>query len=107
MEVVGEIGVDINESGNFRHKRGLLQFVAGLGRRKAEFINRKLKQVGGILTRSDLLMDKYVGKIVFMNCAGFLRISGVAVKDLLDMTRIHPDSYNLAIKICKDSCEGT
>ena len=25
--------------------------------------------------------------------------------ELLDQTRIHPDSYNLTYKICKDSCD--
>ena len=108
IEIIGQIGIDINLSVMFSHKSSLMQFVAGLGRTKADYIIRRIQNRSEvILDRIELFSQKYVGKIVYINCAGFLRISsGVEqIRELLDQTRIHPDSYNLTYKICRDSCD--
>ncbi|GKE68079.1 transcription elongation factor SPT6, partial [Tanacetum coccineum] len=85
-----------------------LQFISGLGPRKASSLQRSLVRASSIYTRKDLL-SRSLGKKVFVNAVGFLRVrrSGNAASssqfiDLLDDTRIHPESYGLAQELAKD-----
>ncbi|CAE5962322.1 unnamed protein product [Arabidopsis arenosa] len=85
-----------------------VMFVSGLGPRKAASLQRSLVRAGSIFVRKELI-NHGIGKKVFVNAAGFLRIrrSGLACSssqliDLLDDTRIHPESYGLAQELAKD-----
>ncbi|CAI8613762.1 unnamed protein product [Vicia faba] len=85
------------------------QFTSGLGPRKAASLQRSLVRAGSIYTRKDFVTQHELGKKVFVNAVGFLRVrrSGLAASssqfiDLLDDTRIHPESYILAQELAKD-----
>ncbi|ETV91485.1 hypothetical protein H310_14007 [Aphanomyces invadans] len=111
IQVVNKVGIDVNVSANHSHSSYGLQFVAGLGPVKAMALIEKVRLSGHIEKRQDLhriLSDK----IVYRNCAGVLRIrERDALKDAalnpLDDTRIHPESYYMAVKICGDANNNT
>ena len=65
-----------------------------------------------ITSRKEILERKILGKVVYNNCIGFLRVRDAdndeVELDPLDDTRIHPECYNghnFAIKICCDALE--
>ncbi|WOH06329.1 hypothetical protein DCAR_0625754 [Daucus carota subsp. sativus] len=109
VDVTNQVGLDINLAASHEWLFSSLQFVSGLGPRKAAFLMKSLVRAGSIFTRKDLLTAYGLGKKVFVNAAGFLRVrrSGMAASssqyiDLLDDTRIHPESYGLAQELAKD-----
>ncbi|KAL1352205.1 hypothetical protein HN51_016203 [Arachis hypogaea] len=112
VDVTNQVGLDINLAINHEWLFAPLQFVSGLGPRKAASLQRSLVRAGAIFTRKDFLTEHKLGKKVFVNAVGFLRVrrSGLAASssqfiDLLDDTRIHPESYSLAIELAKDVYE--
>ncbi|TYZ65130.1 hypothetical protein PybrP1_009428 [[Pythium] brassicae (nom. inval.)] len=108
VQVVNKFGVDINMLANHKHTSYQLQFICGLGPVKAASVLDKVRAKSYIDRRQELLSKGFVGKIVYRNCAGFIRIrERDALKDLplnpLDDTRIHPESYYMAVKMCGDA----
>ncbi|KAK3010331.1 hypothetical protein RJ639_013024 [Escallonia herrerae] len=109
VDVNNQVGLDINLAASHEWLFSPLQFISGLGPRKAASLQRSLVRAGAIFTRKDLLTAHGLGKKVFVNAVGFLRVrrSGLAASssqfiDLLDDTRIHPESYGLAQELAKD-----
>ncbi|CAA3013552.1 transcription elongation factor SPT6 homolog [Olea europaea subsp. europaea] len=109
VDVTNQVGLDINLAASHEWLFAPLQFIAGLGPRKAASLQRSLVRAGAIFTRKDLLTAHGLGKKVFVNAVGFLRVrrSGLTSSssqfiDLLDDTRIHPESYGLAQELAKD-----
>ncbi|KAL3533413.1 hypothetical protein ACH5RR_006934 [Cinchona calisaya] len=109
VDVTNQVGLDVNLAASHEWLFAPLQFVSGLGPRKAASLQRSLVRAGAIFTRKDLLTAHGLGKKVFVNAVGFLRVrrSGLAASssqfiDLLDDTRIHPESYGLAQELAKD-----
>ncbi|CAI9779564.1 unnamed protein product [Fraxinus pennsylvanica] len=109
VDVTNRVGLDINLAASHEWLFAPLQFIAGLGPRKAASLQRSLVRAGAIFTRKDLLTAHGLGKKVFVNAVGFLRVrrSGLTSSssqfiDLLDDTRIHPESYGLAQELAKD-----
>lgn len=110
VDVTNQVGFDVNLAKAHEWLFGPLQFISGLGPRKAAHLQRCLLRVDALYSRKDLLRDPYdFGKTVFVNASGFLRIrrTGFAATssqyiDLLDDTRIHPESYSLAQELAKD-----
>ncbi len=112
VDVTNQVGLDINLAISHEWLFASLQFISGLGPRKAASLQRSLVRAGAIFTRKDFLTVHGLGKKVFVNSVGFLRVrrSGLAASssqfiDLLDDTRIHPESYNLAQELAKDVYE--
>lgn len=108
VQVINKFGVDINLLANHKHTSYQLQFICGLGPVKAAAVLDKVRAKSYIDRRQELLSKGFVGKIVYRNCAGFVRIrERDALKDLplnpLDDTRIHPESYYMAVKMCGDA----
>ncbi|CAL9237628.1 unnamed protein product [Arabidopsis halleri] len=108
VDITNQVGIDINLAASHEWLFAPLQFVSGLGPRKAASLQRSLVRAGSIFVRKELI-NHGIGKKVFVNAAGFLRIrrSGLACSssqliDLLDDTRIHPESYGLAQELAKD-----
>ncbi|KAJ3075872.1 Transcription elongation factor spt6 [Podochytrium sp. JEL0797] len=106
INVVNMNGVDVNDAAAFPHRAGVLQFVSGLGPRKAGFvINRITKSGGKLESRPDLIHKKMLGRVIFMNASSFLKIHRKHFKrtnahlDVLDNTRIHPEDYDIARKM--------
>jgi transcription elongation factor SPT6 len=107
VDATNQIGFDVNLASSHEWHFSTLQFVAGLGPRKASALQKDLVREGSIFSRKELV--KPLGRKVFMNASGFLRVrrSGAAaasaqIIDLLEDTRIHPESYVLAKNLAKD-----
>jgi transcription elongation factor SPT6 len=89
-----------------------LQFVCGLGPRKASHLVKYFKQNNLQLENRTFLVVNYnMGKCVFSNCAGFIKINTDAMKqsesyiEILDSTRIHPEAYDWARKMAVDALD--
>lgn len=113
INAVSDAGVDINKSIKYSHHLNLLAFIPGLGLRKAESLRQMVQRsVGHIDSRESLLTHKFVGKNVWNNCCGFIKIKARGDQDNpLENTRIHPECYlmyDFAPKICADAlgCES-
>lgn len=109
VDVTNQVGLDINLAIHREWQFAPLQFISGLGPRKAASLQRSLVRAGAIFTRKDFVTAHGLGKKVFVNAVGFLRVrrSGQAASssqfiDLLDDTRIHPESYGLAQELAKE-----
>ncbi|KAI7754312.1 hypothetical protein M8C21_009054, partial [Ambrosia artemisiifolia] len=108
VDATNQVGLDVNLAISHEWLFAPLQFISGLGPRKAACLQRSLVQASSLYTRKDLL-NHGLGKKVFVNAVGFLRVrrSGNAASssqfiDLLDDTRIHPESYWLTQEFAKD-----
>lgn len=110
IDVVNLVGIDVNEALSNPRIAHAVQFICGLGPRKAPTVLTKIKSRCNTLeSRSDLIHEVGLGKFVFVNCASFLRISAdfaSATYDVLDGTRIHPEDYALARKMAHDALEN-
>ncbi|KAK8575678.1 hypothetical protein V6N13_033070 [Hibiscus sabdariffa] len=109
VDVTNQVGLDVNLAASHEWLFAPLQFISGLGSRKATSLQRSLVRVGTIFTRKDFLQAHGLSKNVFVNAVAFLRVrrSGLATNssqfiDLLDDTRIHPESYLIAQELAKD-----
>lgn len=110
---VNDVGVDINYCLEHSHIAPAASFVCGLGPRKAAALMKILKQENSQLqNRSQLVTQCSIGPQVFINCAGFLRIKTHLFTDtdtnyieVLDSTRIHPETYEWARKMAVDALE--
>ncbi|KAG0613972.1 hypothetical protein M758_6G142000 [Ceratodon purpureus] len=113
VTVVNQVGIDINLALMHDWLFETLQFVAGLGPRKAEEIRITLQTVGRVYTRDDLYSTTRAmdGK-VFTNSAGFIRVRGIGQtssdirqSEPLDDTRIHPEWYQMAKNLAEAAIE--
>nr|OQO25457.1 hypothetical protein B0A51_07842 [Rachicladosporium sp. CCFEE 5018] len=115
VDMVNLVGIDINDVVNDKSTENLLQYICGLGQRKA---GQMIKTVNGwgheMITRGQLVGDMEhglrpsVGAKCFENCASFLYIVYDQTEndaDYLDNTRIHPEDYDIARKIAADALE--
>ncbi|PJF17373.1 hypothetical protein PSACC_02866 [Paramicrosporidium saccamoebae] len=99
VNVVNLVGVDLHQTLSGAWMRSPLQYVCGLGPRKAEMLVKSLAHTT-IANRTEL--SRWLGPVVCFNCASFLRISG---DEPLDRTRVHPENYPLARKMAADAME--
>lgn len=109
ITITNQVGVDLNMAASHEWLFTPLQFVSGLGARKASMMQRAIQGVGRLSTRKEMLTSlRLMKRNVFVNACGFLRIrgsgqaaSGNQIMDPLDDTRIHPESYELAKKMAE------
>lgn len=110
------VGVDPNRCIAHPHTSDLMQFVAGLGPRKSAALLRAIKKSssnGLLLSRQQLVREMNMTSIIFINCAGFIKVDTDHFEQEypdehttpLDSTRIHPQSYGLAKKIASDALD--
>ncbi|KAM0954059.1 putative tex-like protein, HTH domain superfamily [Dioscorea sansibarensis] len=109
VDATNQVGIDINLAASHEWLFAPLQFVSGLGPRKASALQKSFVRAGSVFNRKEIPIGKFIKKKVFINAVGFLRVrrSGAAsssshIMDLLDDTRIHPESYDLAKNLAKD-----
>ena len=109
VDITNQVGLDVNLAIAHEWLFGPLQFISGLGPRKAASLQRSLVRAGSIYNRKELVRAHGLERKVFVNAVGFLRIrrTGLAASssqfiDLLEDTRIHPESYGLAQALAKD-----
>ncbi|XP_050511669.1 transcription elongation factor SPT6 isoform X2 [Diabrotica virgifera virgifera] len=108
-----EVGVDINLAVQQIHKSSLVQFICGLGPRKGQALLKVLKQTNQRLeNRTQLVTFCHMGPKVFINCSGFIKIdtnslgdSTEAYVEILDGSRVHPETYEWARKMAVDALE--
>lgn len=110
------VGVDPNRIIAHPHTSDIMQFVAGLGPRKGAHLLRTIKKLstnGQLTSRQQLISEAGMTPVIFINCAGFIKLDTETLKDdfpdesitPLDSTRIHPQSYGLAKKIASDALD--
>lgn len=87
--VVNQVGVDLNTA-----SASLLGYVSGITPTIAKNIVAYREEMGAFTDRRQLKKVPKLGPKAFLNCAGFLRISGGA--NPLDATSVHPESYAVA-----------
>ncbi|OAD54023.1 Transcription elongation factor SPT6 [Eufriesea mexicana] len=110
---INEVGVDLNRAVQQPYTANLVQFVCGLGPRKGQALIKILKQTNQRLeNRTQLITACHMGPKVFVNCAGFIKIdtnslgdSTEAYVEVLDGSRVHPETYEWARKMAVDALE--
>lgn len=117
VRVVSEVGVDVNRILGHGWMQSVLQFVPGMGARKASSLLDGLlrgdarvdsrTQLQDSALESQLRPGEYLAHTVYNNAIAFLKICGsdslyIRDWDPLDGTRIHPAQYPIAAKIGND-----
>lgn len=108
-----EIGVDVNRAITYPYTANLIQFTCGLGPRKATALIKILKQNNQRLeNRTQLITACHMGPKIFINCSGFIKIDTNSLGDstesyveVLDGSRVHPETYEWARKMAVDALE--
>ena len=93
-KVVNEVGVNLNNASD-----SILNYVSGLNKKVIGKILDYKKKNGSFKTREELKKVSGMDEKTFEQCAGFLRIFGT---NPLDKTNIHPEDYELVLKILND-----
>lgn len=93
---VNKVGVNLNTA-----TKQILTHISGLGPSLAENIVKYRASAGDFRTRKDLLKVPRLGNKAFEQAAGFLRV--VNGDEPLDNTAVHPESYNIVVRMAKDS----
>jgi len=91
-DAVNSVGVDLNTA-----TPSLLKYVSGISKTVANNIVKYRDEKGKIKNRKELLKVSKLGPAAFTQCAGFLRI--IDGDNPLDNTSVHPESYEIAVKI--------
>uniref|UniRef100_A0A8C5F9L4 SPT6 homolog, histone chaperone and transcription elongation factor n=1 Tax=Gadus morhua TaxID=8049 RepID=A0A8C5F9L4_GADMO len=110
---VNEVGVDVNRALAHPYTQSLVQYICGLGSRKGSHLLKILKQNNTRLeNRTQLVTMCHMGPKVFINCAGFIKIDTSSLGDstdsyieVLDGSRVHPETYEWARKMAVDALE--
>ncbi len=95
ISAVNSVGVDLNTASPH-----LLQYVSGLGPALARRIVDLRTEAGQFTKRDDIKKVPRLGDKAYQQCVGFLRVRNG--NNPLDNTGIHPESYNVVIKMAKD-----
>ena len=91
-DCVNSVGVDLNTA-----SPALLSYVSGVSGTVAKNILAYREENGKFDNRKQLLKVSKLGPKAFEQCAGFLRITDG--KQVLDNTGVHPESYDVAVKL--------
>ncbi|KAF9115075.1 Transcription elongation factor spt6 [Mortierella sp. AM989] len=108
INIINAVGIDFNAVVDSPYKAYMLQYICGLGPRKAQSLIKSIEadqQNGSLDKRGDLVYRKLLTWNIFMNCCSFLRVHTNFGGDVLDETRIHSEDYNLARKMAADALE--
>lgn len=113
VTIVNAVGVDINKAVQNSYYQHMLQYVAGLGPRKAQALVRVISnKLGGTLINREALIKLDIMTFrIWTNCCAFFKIDQ-DVQDLddqqgevdaLDATRVHPEDYDYPRKMAADA----
>ena len=91
-DAVNFVGVDVNTA-----TPSLLSYVSGINSTLAKNIVKYRDENGEIKQRKELLKVPKLGPAAFKQCAGFIRIYNG--KNPLEVTAVHPESYDIAEKL--------
>jgi len=91
-DAVNSVGVDVNTA-----TPSLLSYVSGINGTIAKNIVKYRDENGELKQRKELLKVQKLGPTAFKQCAGFIRIYNG--KNPLEITAVHPESYEIAEKL--------
>ena len=94
-DAVNSVGVDVNTA-----TPSLLSYVSGINGTIAKNIVKYRDENGKLKERKELLKVPKLGPAAFKQCAGFIRIFDG--KNPLEVTAVHPESYEAATKLLTD-----
>ena len=89
---VNSVGVNINTASS-----SLLKYVSGITKKAIDKIIEYRNENGKIKSREEIKKKKLLSDKVYEQAIGFLRI--VDGDNILDSTAIHPESYNIAMRL--------
>ncbi len=89
---VNSVGVNINTASS-----SLLKYVSGITKKAIDKIIEYREKIGKITSRDEIKKEKLLGDKAYEQAIGFLRI--VDGDNILDRTAIHPESYDIALKL--------
>lgn len=92
---VNSVGVNINTA-----SPSLLKYVSGITKKSSEKIIEYREKIGKITSREEIKRKKLLSDKAYLQAIGFLRV--VDGDNILDSTAIHPESYDVALKILDD-----
>jgi uncharacterized protein len=92
---VNTVGINLNSASS-----ALLNHVSGLTQSVADNIVKWRDEKGPFVSRHQLMDVQGMGPFRFEQAAGFLRIT--EAENPLDNTAIHPESYEVTLKLCKN-----
>ena len=93
-DAVNKVGVDVNTA-----TPSLLSYVSGINKTIANNIVKYRDENDKLKERKELLKVPKLGKVAFEQCAGFIRVFDG--KNPLEITAVHPESYDVAEKLLK------
>jgi uncharacterized protein len=91
-DAVNSVGVDVNTA-----TPSLLSYVSGINSSLAKNIVKYRDENGELKQRKELLKVPKLGPSAYKQCAGFIRIYNG--KNPLEVTAVHPESYEIAEKL--------
>ena len=92
LKCVNSVGVNINTA-----SASLLSYVSGITKAAIKKILDYRDKVGKILSREEIKKRKLLSDKAYEQAIGFLRITEGS--NILDSTAIHPESYDIALKL--------
>lgn len=98
-DCVNKVGVDLNTA-----SASLLEYISGISKPIAKSIVNYRETNGRFMNRAQLLKVPKLGPKAYEQCAGFLRI--IDGDNPLDNTAVHPESYEIALKLSKMKADG-
>ena len=94
-KAVNSVGVNINTA-----SPSLLKYVSGINKKNIEKIINYREENGRINSREEIKKKKLLSDKVYEQAIGFLRITEGS--NILDETAIHPESYDIALRLLKE-----
>ena len=94
-KAVNSVGVNVNTA-----SLSLLKYVSGMTKKNIEKIIKYREDNGRINSRNEIKKAKLLSDKVYEQAIGFLRIT--EGENILDETAIHPESYDVALKLLKE-----
>jgi len=94
-KAVNSVGVNVNTA-----SLSLLKYVSGMTKKNIEKIIKYREDNGRINSRNEIKKAKLLSDKVYEQAIGFLRIT--EGENILDETAIHPESYEVALKLLKE-----
>ena len=92
---VNSVGVNINTASS-----SLLKYVSGITKKAIEKIIQYREEKGKITSREEIVKKKLLTDKAYEQAIGFLRVVGG--DNVLDATAIHPESYDVALKLLSE-----
>ncbi|MBE6156439.1 MAG: RNA-binding transcriptional accessory protein [Firmicutes bacterium] len=91
-KVVNQVGVNLNTA-----SASILKYISGLTKSTIDKIIKYRDQYGMFKSREELLKKKILNDKTYEQAIGFLRVLNGT--NILDMTSIHPESYDTTLKL--------